>query len=93
MNDEYIKEYAELIKKSNPRFIEIKGFMSIGFARKRLGYERMPWHEDIVEFAKKLVAELNKMKINMKILDEHYFSRAVVIGENKKDLKIKKCEI
>ncbi|MEK6906893.1 MAG: 4-demethylwyosine synthase TYW1, partial [Nanoarchaeota archaeon] len=48
MEQEHAGEYAMLIKKSQADFIEIKGFMSVGFARNRLGYERMPWHEDIV---------------------------------------------
>jgi len=50
MKNEHVREYAELIRKANPMFIEIKGFMSVGFARERLGYDKMPYHEDIVEF-------------------------------------------
>ncbi len=105
MNPEHAKEYAELIKKANPLFIEIKGFMSVGFARNRLGYERMPYHEDLQKFAKELVTllrvpqnsklrgkKLKKLKQNYKILDEHYYSRAIVLGKDKKDLKIKKNE-
>ena len=79
------ENYAELIKKANPMFVEIKGFMSVGFARKRLGYEKMPTHENIVEFSKKIAKETG-----LKILDEHEFSRVCVLGRNKKDLKIKK---
>ena len=51
LNMEKINEYAELIKKANPMFVEVKGFMSVGFARQRLAYERMPRHNEIVEFA------------------------------------------
>ena len=58
--------------------------MSVGFARQRLGYDRMPWHEDVLEFAKKLVKETG-----LKILDEHYYSRAVVLGKDKRELKIR----
>ena len=29
-------------KKSKPMFVELKGFMSVGFARQRLGYDKMP---------------------------------------------------
>ncbi|MFW5846557.1 MAG: 4-demethylwyosine synthase TYW1 [Nanoarchaeota archaeon] len=96
MSDKNINEFAELIKKSQARFIELKGFMSVGFARKRLGYNRMPYHEDIKEFAKKLEKQLNKIDVKYKILDEHYFSRAIVLGNSKtgkKDLKIKKKEV
>jgi len=39
------ENYARLIKKANPMFIEIKGFMSVGFARQRIGYDKMPYHK------------------------------------------------
>jgi tRNA wybutosine-synthesizing protein 1 len=90
MEKEHAQEYALLIKKARPLFIEVKGFMSIGFARKRLGYERMPKFEDIFDFSKLLSEELKKIGEDYKILDMHEFSRVVVLGKNKKDLKIKK---
>ena len=80
------KNYAELIKKANPMFIEIKGFMSVGYARERLSYDKMPYHEDIVNFAKEILKHLK----DYKILDEHEFSRVVLLGKSKKDMKIKK---
>lgn len=88
MNPEMAKEYAEMIKKTNPMFVEIKGFMSVGFARARLGYERMPYHKDIVDFSKKLLEFLPEYKF----LDEKKESRVVLLGKDKKDMKIKKSE-
>ncbi|MFH1326762.1 MAG: 4-demethylwyosine synthase TYW1 [archaeon] len=85
MDERYIKEFAELIKKASPLFCEIKGFMSVGFARKRLGYERMPTYQEMKNLSEKL-ARLTKLKI----LDSHERSRAFVLGKSKKDLKIKK---
>ena len=87
MSDKNIKEFAELIKKSKPMFIELKGYMSVGFARDRLGYEMMPDDKEMLDFAEKLVKELKKEKY--RILDVHEFSRAIVLGKNKKDLKIR----
>lgn len=84
MDGKNIEEFAKLIEKAKPMFVELKGFMSVGFARERLGYEKMPWHEDILEFAKKLAKETG-----LKILDEHYYSRAVVLGKDEKELKIR----
>jgi tRNA wybutosine-synthesizing protein 1 len=89
MDKKNILEFAELIKKAEPTFIELKGFMSVGFARQRLGYDRMPWHKDILEFAKNLVEESNKIGNNLKILDEHKESCAIVLGKNKNELRIK----
>ena len=90
MFPEQAKEYAQLIKKSQPLFIEIKGFMSVGFARERLGYERMPTNKEMEDFIKILLKELKEIGLEeYKLLDEHEFSRAYVLGKNKKDLKIK----
>lgn len=83
MFDEHIKEYAKLIKKSKPLFVEIKGYMSVGYARERLGYEKMPDDKEMLEFCKKLAKETG-----LKLLDSHERSRAFVLGKNKKDLKI-----
>jgi tRNA wybutosine-synthesizing protein 1 len=82
------EEYAKLIKKANPMFVEVKGFMSVGFARARLGYERMPYHKEIVEFSK----EVLKFLPGYKILAEKTESRVLLLGKDKKDMKIKKSE-
>ncbi|MFH1249251.1 MAG: 4-demethylwyosine synthase TYW1 [archaeon] len=81
------ENYAAMIKKSKPSFVEIKGFMSVGFSRQRLPYERMPSHQEIMEFSQK-IAKL----CNLKVLDEKIESRVVVLGKDKKELKIKKKE-
>lgn len=91
MFPEQAKEYAELIKKSKPLFIEIKGFMSVGFARERLGYDRMPTDKEMEGFIEILLKELKGT--DYKLLDKHEFSRAYVLGKDKKELKIKKENI
>jgi tRNA wybutosine-synthesizing protein 1 len=90
MFPEQAKEYAELIKKSQSKFVEIKGFMSVGFARQRLGYDRMPTEKEMEDFIRILLKKIGK---EWKLLDKHKFSRAYVLGKNKEDLKIKKGEI
>ncbi len=89
-NEEYIKDYAKLILTAEPDFIEVKSFMSIGFARNRIGYEKMLSHEEIKEYAKELIKQLGNP---YKILDEHELSRVVLIGREKGKMKIKKHEI
>lgn len=79
------KEYSELIKRANPDFVEVKAFMSVGSSRKRLGYEKMPSHAEVKEFAEKLANELK----GYKILDEKKESRVVLIGKSKDSMKIK----
>ncbi len=88
MEQKHIKEFAQLIKKANPKFIHVKGYMSVGSARERLGYERMPNNKEMIEFVKKLSKETG-----LKLLDKHDRSRAYVLGKNKADMKIKKSEI
>ena len=87
-------EYAQLIKKSSPQFIELKGFMSVGFARERLGYDRMPTNKEMEDFIDVLLKELEKIGLGKyKLLDEHEFSRAYVLGKDKRELKIKDSQI
>ena len=88
-----VENYAKMIKKANPLFVEIKGFMSVGFARQRIAYEKMPLHEEIVEFGRKIVEELNKLGEDFKILDEKKESRVIVLGEDKGELKIKEKDL
>ncbi|MCX6748116.1 MAG: 4-demethylwyosine synthase TYW1 [Candidatus Pacearchaeota archaeon] len=85
MKDDMIKDYAKLIKKAQPMFIEVKGFMSIGYSRKRFPYEKMPRHELVKEFSRKLLKFLPKYKL----LDEKKESAVVLLGTSKKDMKIK----
>jgi tRNA wybutosine-synthesizing protein 1 len=94
MFPEQAEEYAQLIKKSQPKFIEIKGFMSVGFARERLGYERMPTDKEMENFISALLKELKKIGLEeYKLLDKHEFSRAYVLGKDKEELKIKDIQI
>lgn len=94
MFPEQAREYAQLIKKSQPLFIEIKGFMSVGFARERLGYDRMPTNKEMEDFISVLLKELKKIGLSdYKLLDKHKFSRAYVLGKDKKELKIKDNQI
>ncbi len=90
MSDENAKEYALLIKKADPDFIHVKGFMSVGYSRERLGYDKMPWHYEIKKFAEKLLEELKKQGMkDYKIMGEEKRSCVVLLAKNKKDLKIK----
>ncbi|MFA5173752.1 MAG: 4-demethylwyosine synthase TYW1 [Candidatus Pacearchaeota archaeon] len=95
MKDEFLEDYSALIKKADPDFIEVKGFMSVGYARQRknMGYENMPRHNEIKEFSEKLIKELNKNayseKDKYKLLDEHSYSAVVLLGKDKKKMKIK----
>jgi len=79
----YEKEYAKLIEKAEPWFIEPKGYMYVGYSRQRMSMNNMPSHEEIKEFAQKL-AELTGYKIEAERED----SRVVLLGRGK-ERKIK----
>ncbi len=79
------EEYASLIKKANPSFIEVKAYMHVGYSRKNLEQENMPFFEDILEFSKILVKFLE----DYEILDEHKSSRVVLIAKKIYNKKIK----
>ncbi len=50
-NMDKAEEYAYLIKKANPMFIEAKGYSWIGFSRKRLKKENAPTFDEVGKFA------------------------------------------
>ncbi len=83
MDSDYIKEYAKLIGKAKPLFVEVKGYMSVGFARERLGYDRMPSYDEMKNFVEKL-----STATGLKILDSHEHSRVWVMGKSKRELRI-----
>lgn len=90
MKLEHAKEYAEMIKKYKPLIVEIKGFMSVGYSRQRLGYDKMPSNKEMKDFI--LLIEKELEGTGYKLLDNHERSRAFVLSKNKEDLKIKKSE-
>lgn len=68
------ESYGKIIKEFQPQFVEVKSFMSVGFARARLPYEAMPLHEEIKKFSKE-IAKYSKYKI----FDEKKESRVVLL--------------
>ncbi|MCX6746887.1 MAG: 4-demethylwyosine synthase TYW1 [Candidatus Pacearchaeota archaeon] len=89
MNMTDLENYAKLIIKANPMFVEVKAFMCVGFANQRIAYNKMPYHEDIVDFSNKLLKFLPEYKV----LDEKKESRVVLLGTSKEDMKIKPNEV
>ena len=75
--------YAHLIEKANPTYVEPKAYMHVGFSRLRLGFENMPTHKEIQEFAIKLAKEMG-----YNILDESPESRVVLLSRLEKPIKL-----
>lgn len=87
MSDEDITGFARIIKKASPNWVEVKGFISVGYARNRLPYDRMPKFEEIRKFAIKLAR-----KTGYKVVDKHIPSRIILLGKNKEAKKIMKIQ-
>ncbi len=91
MKEEHVKEYVDLILRANPDFVHIKGFKSIGYSRKRMGYDKQPWFEEIKEYSDEILRELNKRSTKKyKIGGSDERSCVVMLAQEDKELIIKK---
>ncbi len=79
MDEKYIKEYAKLIKKANPMFVEPKGYVLVGYSRKRMTIKNMPTHKQVKIFSKKLAEESS-----YNYLSEKSDSRVVLLSKKLK---------
>ncbi len=73
------EKYAELIKKGDADFVEVKAYMHVGPSTLRLSSESMPLHEEVVRFSKELAGHLP----DYEIVSEHIPSRVVMMAKKK----------
>jgi tRNA wybutosine-synthesizing protein 1 len=78
----HVDEYAKLVAKADPTYVEVKAYMHVGFSGLRLGFNNMPSHEEILAFAKILSDDSG-----YKILDESPESRVVLLSKRKKPVR------
>ncbi len=83
LNMNNIQDYASLIKKAQPDFVEVKAYMWVGHSKKNLELNNMPLHKEVVEFSKKLVCATD---LNLK--DQKANSRVVLLSSSQKKNKI-----
>ena len=77
--------YAELIEKYKPMFVEAKGFAFVGHSQERLEVGNMPYHYEIIDFAKKI--EENS---SYKLIDDKKESRVALLVQ--KDFEGRKMD-
>ena len=79
MNLKEPEEYADLIRKASPDFVECKAAMAVGFAKfqERLKFEDMASHQEIKEFSIQLAKNLG-----YEVVDEKEDSRVVLSSKN-----------
>jgi tRNA wybutosine-synthesizing protein 1 len=74
LNDFAPEKYAAILQDAGARFVEVKGYMYLGYSRNRLTRENMPEHADVRSFAEKIAAECD-----YQISDENRLSRVVMM--------------
>ncbi len=52
------EDYARIIERAEPDFVEVKAYMHLGRSRARLEREAMPQHSEIMDYAHALAGEL-----------------------------------
>ena len=74
LNMVHPEQWGNIIKLSNPIFVEVKAYMWVGMSRERLLQHNMPMHEEVKEFAQEIA-----QSCGYKIIDEHEPSRVVLM--------------
>ena len=78
-NMSIVDEYAKLVEKANPTYIEAKAYMHIGFSTLRLGFDNMPQHFEVKMFADELAKKTGYM-----IIDDSPDSRVFLLSKTQK---------
>jgi tRNA wybutosine-synthesizing protein 1 len=76
MKDCYAKDFAAIIKKANPLFVEVKSYMWLGASRKNLFNSNMASYQEIKKFASKICKSSG-----YKFIDGQPESRVVLLME------------
>ena len=79
MDSKYIGEYAKLDEIASPMFIEPKGYVFVGYSRKRMNLSNMPSHKNVYDFGAKLAKNLG-----YELAMEKSDSRVVLLAADKK---------
>ncbi len=74
LNDFAPERYAALLQESGAMFVEVKGYMFLGYSRNRLERENMPEHERVRLFAGQIASACD-----YRIRDENELSRVVCL--------------
>lgn len=80
------EKYAEMFKNIDADFFELKAYVWVGYSRKKMPIESMPTHEEIKEFANKIVEAYP----DLKFIDEKVNSRVVLLMRKDKPDRIMK---
>ncbi|NLX49916.1 MAG: 4-demethylwyosine synthase TYW1 [Methanospirillum sp.] len=74
LNDHDPAGYGAMVAESAPTFVEVKGYMHLGYSRKRLTAAHMPPHERVRGFAEQVARHAG-----FRVADENAASRVVLL--------------
>lgn len=75
--------YSKLILSSEATYVEAKAYMHVGYSTRRLGFQDMPNHREIVTFA----AELSRLT-SYSLIDEQIESRVALLSKLEKPIRL-----
>ena len=87
MNMIHADQWGEIVKLSNPMFVEVKAYMWVGMSRERLDQVNMPTHEEVKEFAEEIAKYAD-----YKLIDDHEPSRVVLLMKEDFEGRVMKFE-
>ncbi len=83
LNLSHPEQYAQLIEKAHPTYVEPKAYMHVGYSQLRLSFQNMPSHKEIHGFAVTLAKE-----IGYNLLREAPESRVVLLSGLKEPIQL-----
>ncbi len=83
LNLDQPEQYAKLIERAHPTYVEPKAYMHVGYSQLRLSFDNMPSHMEIHDFAVKLAKE-----IGYNLLEEASESRVVLLSALEKAIRL-----
>lgn len=66
LNSSNLKDYARLINKADPMFVEVKSYSWVGASRKRLEDNNVFQHNEIIDFSEQLAKESGFVVVDQK---------------------------
>jgi len=83
-NVEELQNYAELVERGKPSFIEIKGVTYCGTSKaSTLTMKNVPFHEEVLKFSEELCNATPFIKENYELACEHEHSCCVLIADKR----------
>jgi len=87
LNMGHEEQWAQLLTKANPKFVEVKGYVYVGASQSRLEIGNMPRHHEIKAFAEKIGKHCG-----YKFIDDQEASRVVLMMKEDTPDRIMKWE-